>query len=165
MQNNHILFFLYYSCPFIVGLLSATLICYFIVPRLIKIVTVDIEITPPQGIGSDEWNPATSPSNYAGKWLGVLEVILYYVAFLIGKPELIAGWFVFKVGSKWEVWHNIVKVPDLVDGIDQIDYLRSRHNWGAFVLNRFTFGTLSNVIIAMLGTVIYRIVEISLWPQ
>jgi hypothetical protein len=41
-----------------------------------------------------------------------------------------------------------------LDKVKTLDYLGARHNWGSEVLMRFLVGTISNILIAMFGTVI-----------
>ncbi len=87
---------------------------------------------------------------------------MFFISFWIGKPEIIAGWLVFKVGSKWENWTNIIKVPEKKKSDEGIHFLFVRHNWGTYIFTRFIVGTLSNIIISMIGTgVSFMIIRVS----
>lgn len=125
---------------------------------LLKKATKEIDTAPPSGLDSKLWQRVTTAVNQegarsaGGKWIGRLELILFYIAVSIQKPELIAGWLIFKVGSKWETWTGIVKVPEKIEGIDDdVDYLRARHAWGSMKLTKFLVGTLAMVIYAFIG--------------
>ena len=76
--------------------------------------------------------------------------------------QLIIGCLVFKVGSKWEVWNNIIKVPTDVEGWDELDYLCLRLHWGSRLLSSFLIGTLANVAASGVGVRAYAIAEMLL---
>jgi hypothetical protein len=147
----------------LVGLLITILLSIFIAPIIIKKGTSDNDDKSPEGISGNLWTSIIHQSKSGGKVLGLLEAILFFISLWVAHPELIAGWLVFKVGSKWEIWHNIIKVPEEIKNIDNLEYLNARHKWGTKVLMRFLIGTITNIIIAMFGTVIsYGMQEIIL---
>jgi len=89
-------------------------------------------------------------------WLGFFESILFYISIILKIPELIFGWFAFMVASKWEIWANVVKVPEKIENEikNDLDYLRARHAWGSRLLQRFLLGTMMNLIAAFIGALI-----------
>jgi len=89
---------------------------------------------------------------------GLMEQMFFFIAFWWRMPELGAGWLLFKLGSKWEAWANIIKVPDCPKGVPGF-HLRNR--FGSWLLQRWLLGTLGNVLAAVLGVLMAR----SLKPQ
>lgn len=71
------------------------------------------------------------------------------------KYEIIGGWLAFKVAAKWEVWKNIVQVPDSL-GKSPIEYLKARSALGSYILTRFLVGTLANVLVGLVAAHIGR---------
>lgn len=140
--------------PFFIGLICAFVISNFIVKNILEMATHNLNKVPPKGVRKKEWLKATHVSEKGGQYIGRLEQIFFYVMFFIDKPELIAGWFLFKLGSKWEVWKNIVQVPHKLNKVETVDYLRARHEWAAYIFTRFLLGTLINIVIAFLGKAI-----------
>lgn|GEM_PF-2552169 len=116
-------------------------------------------IRPPQGIHEDEWNMIITPAVDVGREVGNIERCLYFLAIMINQPELIAVILALKVASKWDSRNTIVKVPENMRarGIDQVDYLRARSQWGARIYQRFSIGTLANLMFAVVA-VIFTIV-------
>ena len=103
----------------------------------------------------------TPPNPKGGEFLGKLERITFFAALATCHPELIAGWLLFKVASKWEFWQNIVKVGT---GDDGHMTLHTRRAWGSNVYQRFLSGTLLNILFAGLGYLVaqglYRAYEV-----
>ncbi len=109
-----------------------------------------LKLEKPDGIGEEIWG-ALQPKEieHAGKWLGALERLVALASAWTGKYELVAGWLAFKVASKWEVWTNVLKVPESLSDIAPLEYLRARRVWGSMMLMRFLLGTLSNVLLGI----------------
>lgn len=84
---------------------------------------------------------------------GLLEQGLFFVAFWSKAPELAAGWLIFKVGSKWEIWTNIIKMPESPDGVHGFHL---RNMFGSWLLQRWLLGTLGNLIAAIVGVGLAR---------
>lgn len=101
----------------------------------------------------DKWKELTS-GNEGGAYLGYLERLLFFGAFWNEAPIVIAAWLAFKVASKWNAWTNVVSPPKEIKGIRDIDYLIARRRWGSHVLVTFLVGTLSNLILGYLSTVV-----------
>jgi hypothetical protein len=112
-----------------------------------------------------EWPDDTSDDNKArdesdrrsASWLGRLEGLLFFGAFLLAPDGLVivAGWLAFKVASKWEVWSNIIQVDK-----NELDP-KQRRRIGVAVQNRFLIGTLLNIIIAGMAALL----TVALWPE
>jgi len=119
---------------------------------------LDIDERPPTGIKPMAWRAVITKPREGGKWLGRLERIMFFCAFLIDQPLLIGGWLAFKVASKWEVWNNIVKVPDNIEKVNQIDFLRARRQWGSGLYQGFLIGTCANIIAGLIGSTISRFI-------
>jgi hypothetical protein len=106
----------------------------------------------------EKWNKLTHMPE-AGAIIGLFERTLYFVAFYFEQPLLIGGILTFKVAAKWEAWKNIVQVPQK-DFIGfkggSYRYFIFRRKLGANLLSRFTVGTFSNILIALVGYGFYR---------
>jgi len=91
--------------------------------------------------------------------LGMLESLLFFACFVQKAPEVAGGWLVFKLGCKWEVWKNIISVPETLekDG-NALDYLIARNAWGTRILSRFLVGTLCAVMAGYAGAFIVQLV-------
>ena len=83
-----------------------------------------------------------------GGFVGVLEQIAFFFAFLLGVHIFIGAWLVFKVAAKWESWGNIVRLKETRDGNLDSDSFEIRHRFGTWLLNRFLIGTLLNILLA-----------------
>jgi hypothetical protein len=86
-----------------------------------------------------------------GGWVvGILERIVYLLTFLIGQPGLILGWLAFKLGAQFQAWATIIKVPEKVKGVNDLEYLKARKMWGDRKYQRFLLGTALNILISLL---------------
>ncbi|MCI0451602.1 MAG: hypothetical protein L0Z51_04310 [Candidatus Latescibacteria bacterium] len=114
-----------------------------------------LKLEKPDGFREAIWN-AIQPSGieHAGKWLGGLERLVALASAWTGAYELLAGWLAFKVASKWEVWSNVLKVPDSLPDVPPLEYLKARRIWGSLMLMRFLIGTLSNVLLGFVAAYI-----------
>jgi len=113
----------------------------------------------PADVSAEEWDQITTTDPGPGQWLGVLERILFFVTISFGAWEVVAGWLIFKVGSKWEVWNNIVKVPPSFSASGNVlSHLRARHAWGTRVLQSFLVGTLASVLAGLVAAVAAKFV-------
>ncbi|GMT42430.1 MAG: hypothetical protein IEMM0002_0841 [bacterium] len=83
----------------------------------------------------------------AGKWLGILERLVSFMAVWTGGYTLIPAWLALKVAAKWQVFSNVIKVPEQFPGESKLDSLRYRRIWGSRALMGFLIGTLANVLL------------------
>lgn len=98
-----------------------------------------------------------------GDILGWLERLLFFAALWLKEYLIIGGWLAFKLGSKWQTWQHIVKVPDfLVDKENSILELRVKAAFGSYQMGRFLIGTLSNGLLGFLGVVVGKFILRSL---
>lgn len=138
----------------ILGIIIGIAICcttYKLVEWIKNKGTESIDLIPPDGIERKEWhNIIGIDIKESGKWLGILERILIFLSVWVQAYAIIVGWLVFKVGTKWEVWNNIVKVPDSISESSPLSYLRARRAWGARLLSSFLIGTISNILIGFI---------------
>jgi len=111
-----------------------------------------IQLEPPSKALAKKWKELTA-GNEGGAYLGYLERLLYFGAFWNNEPLIITAWLAFKLASKWNVWTNVIAVPEKIKKIDPIDYLIARRKWGSHMLVTFLVGTLSNLILAYVGVV------------
>jgi hypothetical protein len=106
-------------------------------------------ITPepdtPTGVDKKFWEQLMDRGD-AGFWIGTAERLLVVAAILAQVPTLIAAWLAFKLASKWEVWKNVVQLPEKLDGCLDRNWLLARHTFGSWLLNRFWLGTLLNIL-------------------
>ena len=93
-------------------------------------------------------NPQTA--GHDGKWIGWLEQVIGVIAALSGHYEFIGGYLVFKVASKWEVYSNIVKIPDQLADVEPKDFFFLRKRLAGLLYSRFVLGTSTNIIIGVL---------------
>ncbi len=152
----------------IVAIFAGIIFCIFpshwIVPPILKLVDDPKKIPPPKGVDPNNWMEAMMvPNKRAGGMLGFLERIIVFVAMVANAHIVIAGWLTFKVATKWEVWGNIIQVPDKLDGTDEISYLSARRKLGSSVFMRFLLGTLSNVLLGMIAFGLTWTI-LRLWP-
>ena len=142
----------------VAGLFFATIICEPLVRFSIRQVRIDASsITEPESPFTRMHAPFVG--DRGARWVGGLERVLFFVGFLQESPELVAGWLLFKVASKWESWQNIIRVPESLDGVDSFEFLRYRHAWGVKVMQRFLIGTLSNILAAIAGVAVTRWIQ------
>ena len=130
---------------FTIGLSLSILLGYFVKKLLIKLVP---EPQQPEGLDNAVWSILTERID-SGKWVGFFERILCLVAFWIGQFTIIAAWFAFKLAAKWEVWKNIIRLPDILDNTSQLLWFDARRKIGSNLLARFLLGTLINVLIGV----------------
>lgn len=110
---------------------------------------------PPQGVPDELWDALRhSGAEAQGHWLGMLERSISAVAGWTQTYELAAGWLAFKVASKWEVWSNVMKLPDAFPGIEPIPYLKARRLLSSNLLMRFLIGSASNVLLGFAAATI-----------
>jgi len=141
-------------------ILAGLIITYLLgltVRPLLKKLKAGIELPPPRPNLKDEWDAITGRGeddknkDRSGEILGRLERLLFFIAFWNESYAIIAGWLTFKVGSKWQVWSNVIAVPKDIEGVDPLSYLRARRQWGSQRLMSFLVGTLSNALVAFGG--------------
>ena len=106
----------------------------------------------PDGVEAKTWAQITELESLgSGRWVGLLETVLFVGALFVGEPIVIGAWLTFKVAAKWEVWANVVKIPDGLVRTPLLDY-QVRHRFGSVLLSRFLLGTLLNVLVAAFAT-------------
>ena len=89
--------------------------------------------SPPAGIEPNQWLDIIGRGS-ASSALGHLERLLAFSAFWQGAqngPIIIAGWLAFKVASGWNNWNFIVRLPERIEGVNDLDYLRARSQLGS----------------------------------
>lgn len=104
---------------------------------------------PPEGIDKDDWLRTVSGPGPGATYIGRLEALFVYLAVLYARDEaglLVAGWLAFKVASKWEMWTNVVRMPDSFEGASALAGLGARRKLGYVMYDRFLIGTLGNVM-------------------
>ena len=95
------------------------------------------------------------PEAIGGFTLCILERTAVYFTLMVGAPQFIGIWLVFKVASKWKAWEIITKIGTKTDA--QILTLEVRRLWGSHLYQRFVQGTLLNILYAGLGILIAQI--------
>jgi hypothetical protein len=86
------------------------------------------------------------------EWLGKLERVLFFVSLWLPAYEIAGGWLAFKLGSKWQAWQTMTKVPEtLQNDIHPLDYLGAKHRWASATLQRWLLGNLLNLLAAFVG--------------
>jgi hypothetical protein len=125
----------------------------FAVGPLIRFGTKGSLPRPPKPMSEALWNEIIGRGTGVSL-LGYLERFFYLAAFWNEAPILIAGWLAFKVASGWHNWSMIVKLPENLEGVDQIEYLRARSQLGSWIFHRFLIGTLANILMALIAVVL-----------
>jgi hypothetical protein len=119
---------------------------------------VKYDVRPPHGVTEDDWRNATQIGNDARgpiRVIGMLECVLFYVSFWFAAWPVAGGWLVFKLGSKWESWQSITKVPEQPpEGVTVLEYMGAKNRWGSRVLQNWLLGILLNGMAAFLGVVV-----------
>lgn len=111
----------------------------------------------PDGVPAELWDALLhSGAETQGTWLGVLERLISAVAGWTHSYEIVAGWLAFKVASKWEVWSNVLRLPDTFPGVEPLAYLKARRLWSSNLLMRFLIGSLSNVLLGLAAAYLGR---------
>jgi hypothetical protein len=91
------------------------------------------------------------------RWLGWMERFGFFLAFWSGEAVLVGGWLAFKVASKWAAWQNIVKVPESNENFSGEQLASARFRLGTHLLQRFLLGTLGNVLAALVGVAVGKL--------
>ena len=116
-------------------------------------ITTQWEPPAPENITQGDWEkiywPGKGISDPGARWVGILESFLFLAALWLVQPIIIGGWLAFKVATKWEVWRNVVRVPENLGVNNEISYFQARSAWGTWLFNRFLVGTLMNLMIAV----------------
>jgi hypothetical protein len=149
---------------FLIALLAILL---FEVPlsAILRRINTSAELPAPRGVRDRVWRDLISSPGQAGAaWLGRIERLLFFGSLVLGTPELIVAWLVFKVGSKWQVWQHVIRAPDRLGRAKADDYFVSRNAWGALVFTRFLVGTGANILAAILGLALFQLLA-SLWSK
>jgi hypothetical protein len=94
-----------------------------------------------------------------GSSIGLLERIVIVIAFCINQYEIVGFWFTFKLAAKWEVWKNIVRVPELMDKVSPQEWFAARSQLGGYIYTRFLMGTLANLLIGYVAVEIGKYVS------
>ena len=127
------------------------ILTWWVVPAIFSVTGLDAKHAP-EGVPEDFWDALrNSGSESAGNWLGALERIVGALAYWSGTYQIIAGWYAFKVASKWQSWSGVLRLPSEFPGIDPVSYVRARRVWSANLLMRFLIGSLTNVLLGMLS--------------
>jgi len=140
----------------------AIVVCYFTgsyIGKFINHATQDIEKVSPEGISEEEWKTFVEPEgrDESGRWIGTLERVLAYFSIFLGAYVVLGGWLVFKVGSKWQTWTNVIKIPETLNNCENdFSYLRARQRWGSWLYMRFIIGTITNVLVGVILALISK---------
>ena len=134
------------------------------VARIFKKSNLEIEDVP-ERIPERLWKALSTGSQKPGRVIGILEMFIGAIAAWTASYELVGGWLVFKVASKWESWSNIVKIPEKIsvqaEGFDDVEYLRCRRLWSDKIMTRFLIGTgvsiLSGILAGYVGMFVVKV--------
>lgn len=142
------------TVSFVIGAVVALAVAR-LTGRLLDRLAPWARITAPKAIPQEDWNRVVAWKSEATAVIGLLETLLCYLAVALADDQsafvAIAGWLTFKVASKWEVQSNVIKVPEIlaVNGVDPLEWLRTRREWGWTLYERFLVGTLLNVLVGI----------------
>ncbi|MEW6076711.1 MAG: hypothetical protein AB1724_02745 [Thermodesulfobacteriota bacterium] len=134
---------------FIVGLIFAIFLGFLIEPILRCCVPKPAK---PKDLDIKIWDSLAKPFQ-GGQVIGFFERILFLIAFWLHLKSqsqaisIIAVWLAFKIASKWEVWKNIIKLPENLESTSSLLLFDARNQIGHSLFNRFLLGTLLNLLI------------------
>lgn len=102
----------------------------------------------PDGLSDEQWKLFSNHKSYGGV-IGFFERLLSFAAFTLNQYTIIAGWLAFKLAAKWEVWKNIVQVPEELEDFSPPALYQARQAFGSWLFSRFTTGTLINILVGL----------------
>jgi len=151
-----------------VGVILALFLGGYLVEPIFSGMTGPSKPTSPTNFNPDIWEQiiGRSDKNRAGKWLGILECLLFYVMIASTNYVAIAGWLAFKVAAKWEAWKNIVRFPDKIESeekISELDFLRARTELGTWIMSKFLIGTMLNLFVGLISFGLSGLVVEVIW--
>jgi hypothetical protein len=141
------------SIEVITAIITAALLGLLVKPMLGRAARKPL---PPNQISEKIWDQMILGSMGGGQYVGLTERYLFLGALWMGNEALIAGWFAFKLASKWEVWKNVVQVPKELPSIPSLEWYGARSVLGSFILTRFWVGTLVNLLVAFVAAQVGR---------
>ncbi len=106
---------------------------------------------PPSNIDPKIWEEAFEYTIKTNQILGIFEALFSYISFACGKPELIAGWLTFKLASKWQTWTAIMRIPERIENINDVEYIGAKNKIASYTLHRWLIGTLGNLLAGAIG--------------
>lgn len=146
-------FMLNQGLPLILGYFVLLIGSLSAVPAVMSMNRRRTGYVPPPGVTAEAWRHAAEIDDDQRamiKFYGWMEATYFFVSIWLGAPLVVGGWLAFKLGSKWEVWQTIVKVP--ADGekldADGVAKLATRNRWASKVLTAHLSGTLANILVA-----------------
>lgn len=83
--------------------------------------------------------------------LGILESVFFYWSFWIGEPQWVGGWLALKVATKWQVWQQVIRLPEKSANVEDLQITKFRAVWGTILYNRFLLGTIYNIVVAIVA--------------
>ena len=135
---------------FLLAIALLLLVAEPIIPVLLRALGNREKISPPQGADLYIWQQIVATQGIeGGMWVARLERLLFFLTVIL-TPTVAVGWLAFKVASKWEAWTNLHKVPDAIEGVDPLDFLRARMALGSLTYQRFLVGTAANLLAAFI---------------
>jgi hypothetical protein len=151
------------NLTFLLKIVIGAVVLLLVSARLVGVVVRRVApwsiVTPPEGVSPEKWQEIVTGNALAARWLGTLEGLLAYGSFLVFDKNgalVIGGYLAFKVASKWESWQNIVQVPQTLEGVPQLDFLRARRQWGTTLYLRFLIGTLLNLLFGFVAAALVK---------
>ena len=143
----------------VLGLGSALLLGHVAAKWSVGYISRHIEVPRPPGVLSITWSAVTRiPGDDSVRLIGAADRLVAFFSIGYDKPEWLAAWLALKLAAKWDAWANIIKVPPRLEGVADLDFLRSRVSWGARTYQRFIVGTFVNVLAGILGFGVYAAV-------
>lgn len=152
MEQDRQAFLLDHIIELLIGFF-ATLVLGFIVDKILVNINKEFDRKKSEympGTELDGHSIFNIPSPKGSAFLGEAERALFYFSWFI-FPQMIIGWFLFKVASKWEVWNNIYRFPETLEPWTKIQSLSARIWLGARTYQRFLIGAILNILVSMAG--------------
>jgi hypothetical protein len=136
-----------------IGLTVTAAVGLISVRRILEILRERIRIPPVAESRAQQlaWEKLIEHPEESGRWVGVTERFVFFFGILFGSWEPIGIWLVFKMAAKWEAWSHLARVPDHLEGLDDLKVAVARRVWAAQSYCTLVVGTALNFLIAWLG--------------
>lgn len=134
---------------FLLGVFVAIILAYLVGEFMAYIVRKYEKFSAPKGVKQREWKRVfKSPEGSLplNSIIGYVETMSYFLVFSLGNPELIGGWLAFKVASKWQVWSNIIRLPEKIAETKALSYIEAKNKIASHTLQRWFLGNILNIL-------------------
>lgn len=148
------------------GLLITSVVGYFAVAPFLKWMRSKFPLpslsTNPAM--EDAWKALATHPKASGDWVGIFERIVFFWA-ISATPtawEAVGIWIAFKVAAKWEARNHLAYVPQVIEGVPELEWAAARRIWAAREYATFVVGTAANLLLAAVIAWIVMVMTLSI---